>query len=306
MARVIKPLQMMSADIYGRNDSRFAPLVVRGGGLQGIEYRLQVASAQVKSAILLAALQAKGETLIYERLPSRDHTERMLSQMGVNMDLHKNLIRVQGPCDLYPAEWVIPGDISSAAFWMVAATIIPGSEILVRDVGINPTRAGILEVLQSMGAEISLQDRRVVGGEPLANILIRHYELQPVELMRNIIPSLIDEIPILAIAMAMATGTSVVRDASELRAKESDRITMIVSSLSRMGVNVEETEDGFVVHGIGRIPGNSQVSSGGDHRMAMSSAIAGLASEMPVTVEGFDCVAISYPTFLEDLNHLAR
>lgn len=306
MARVIEPLQMMGATIYGRNDSRFAPLVIRGGGLHGIEYHLTVASAQVKSAILLAALEAQGETLIYERLPSRDHTERMMSQMGVGVGLHKDLIRVQGPCALSPAEWFIPGDISSAAFWMAAATVVTGSEILVQDVGVNPTRAGVLEVLQRMGAEIHVQDLRVVGGEPLANIVVRHSYLRPVELGGAIIPSLIDEIPVLAMAMAMAVGTSVVRDAAELRAKESDRIAMIVSSLSRMGVNAKESDDGFVVHGAGRIPGNSQVSSGGDHRMAMSLAIAGLVADMPVTVEGFDCTAISYPAFLEDLNHLTR
>ncbi len=306
MARVIQPLQMMGATIYGRNNSQLAPLVIKGGDLQGIEYQLTVASAQVKSAILLAALEARGETVIYERLPSRDHTERMLSQMGVDLDRHKNLLRVKGPCTLLPMEWFVPGDISSAAFWMVAATVISGSEILVRDVGINPTRTGVLEVLQSMGAEIYVQHRRVVSGEPLANILVRYSELKPIELSGDIIPSLIDEIPILAVAMAMASGTSVVRDAAELRIKESDRIAMIASSFDRMGVKIEETDDGFRVHGTGEIPGNSQVSSGGDHRMAMSLAIAGLVADKPVTIKGFDCTSVSYPGFLEDLAFLSR
>lgn len=306
MGRVVEPLLMMGASINGRSNSRFAPLVIRGGELQAIEYHLKVASAQVKSACLLAALEAEGETVICEKYPSRDHTERMLREMGANLELDYGKIQIKGPCELAPMEWAIPGDISSAAFWLVAATIVPDSEILVRDVGINPTRIGILQVLQSMGAEIKLEDHRMVGGEPVADLLVKHSGLRPVEIGGSIIPSLIDEIPVLAIAMAMADGISVVRDASELRAKESDRISMITSTLGLMGVKTEESEDGFMVYGQGGLPGGNRVSSGGDHRIAMASAIAGLVSDMPVYIEGFDCVGISYPAFLEDLHNLTK
>jgi 3-phosphoshikimate 1-carboxyvinyltransferase len=304
MARVVEPLTMMGSNIFGRHNSRFAPLVIRGGGLRAIEYHLKVASAQVKSAILLAALDTEGETVIRETSPTRDHTERMLREMGGRLELKEGEIRLRGPSELHPMEWTIPGDISSAAFWMVAAAIVPGSEIMVRDVGVNPTRTGILPIMQKMGAEIHLQNQRTAGGEPVADLLVRHSGLNPVEIKGNIIPTLIDEIPILAVAMALADGISVVRDATELRAKESDRIAMITSFLNRMGVQTEEKADGFVVCGKGHIPGGARVSSGGDHRIAMASAVAGLASERPVAVDGFDCVGISYPTFLEDLGNL--
>ena len=306
MARVIEPLTAMGAAILGRYNSRFAPLAIRGEDLRGISYELAVASAQVKSAILLAGLAATGETVVAERVKSRDHTERMLSQMGATIKIQGNLTRISGPCLLSPQEWVIPGDISSAAFWMIAASLVPGSEIIIRDVGVNPTRTGILEVLQAMGARIETENYRVTGGEPRADIVVKHSDLRPVEIKGEIIPALIDEIPVLAVAMAMTSGVSTVKDASELRAKESDRIAMIVNSLRLMGVAVEENEDGFVVHGTGHIPGNARVSSGGDHRMAMSSAIAGLVADSPVTVEGFDSVSVSYPGFQEDLTRLLK
>jgi len=188
----------------------------------------------------------------------------------------------------------------------VAAAIVPGSEVLVRDVGVNPTRAGILNVLESMGAKVHLEEYRMAGGEPVADILVKHSELKPVEIGGSIIPSLIDEIPVLAVAMAMAHGTSTVRDAVELRAKESDRIAMIVSTLKQMGVEAHEIADGFVIHGRGKIPGNCRLSAGGDHRIAMASAVAGLTAEMPVVVEDFNCVDISYPAFLQDLQGLTR
>jgi 3-phosphoshikimate 1-carboxyvinyltransferase len=306
MARVVEPLSMMGAVICGRENSRLAPLVIRGGELKGIEYHMKVASAQVKSAILLAALDARGETVIHENVSSRDHTERMLLEMGANLERKENEIRLRGPCELDSREWRITGDISSAAFWLVAATIVPGSEVLVRDVGVNPTRSGVLTALKSMGAQIHLEDYRTVGGEPVADILVKHSGLQPVEIGGNIIPSLIDEIPVLAVAMSMAPGTSAVRDAAELRAKESDRIAMVVSVLQQMGVEATETADGFIVHGQGKIPGNCRLFPGGDHRIAMASAVAGLVSEMPVMVEDFNCVDISYPAFLQDLQGLIR
>ena len=194
MARVVEPLSMMGAIICGRENSRLAPLVIRGGELRGIEYHLKVASAQVKSAILLAALDAEGETIIRENIISRDHTERMLLEMGANLERDQNEIRLRGPCELDGREWRVPGDISSAAFWLVAAAIVPGSEVLVRDVGVNPTRSGVLTVLKNMGAEIRLENYRTVGGEPVADILVKHSGLQPVEIGGSIIPSLIDEI----------------------------------------------------------------------------------------------------------------
>jgi len=307
MGRIIEPLMMMGAGITGRRDSRLAPLVIRGGGLHGIEYRLPVASAQVKSAIILAALAAEGETVIHEPVPSRDHTERMLAAMGVNLPMEQGLIRIKRAGDLLPLDIVVPGDISSAAFWMVAGIIVPGSEIMLRDVGLNFTRSGIIDVLTKMGANIQIENRHMIGEEPVGNIIVRHSELKPVKVEGQVIPRLIDEIPVLAVAMAAAHGISEVRDAGDLRAKESDRIAMIVSSLTSLGVEVESSDDGFIVNGNGFIPGGSvPVGSGGDHRIAMSLAIAGLISRVPITIEGFECVSVSYPSFREDLVKLLR
>jgi 3-phosphoshikimate 1-carboxyvinyltransferase len=306
MSRIVEPLRFMGAHITGRDESRRAPLVIQGGGLRGIEYHLPVASAQVKSALLLAGLGAEGKTTVVEKYPSRDHTERMLSAMGAAITVSPGTIEIDGSRRLEPCGWRVPGDISSAAFFIIAAAAVPGSEILLRDVGINPTRAGILDVLVKMGVDIRRENLRSIGGEPIADIVVRSSIFQPVTLEQEIIPNLIDEIPVLAVAMALAQGTSTVRNAGELRGKESDRIKMIVGNLSKLGVRIEELEDGFIVQGNGSIPGGVRVPSSGDHRIAMSMAVAGLRAEQTVTVEDFDCVAISYPGFINDLDGLTQ
>ncbi|MGE5371425.1 MAG: 3-phosphoshikimate 1-carboxyvinyltransferase [Solirubrobacterales bacterium] len=304
MRRVADPLCQMGARIDGRDQGRLAPLAIRGGGLQPITYRLPMASAQVKSSILLAGLHTEGETTVLENVPTRDHTERMLKSMGASIEWTPGRIQIRGLSSLNPQDWFVPGDISSAAFFLVAASIVSEAEVLLRDVGVNPTRTGILEALTAMGADISAVNQRSIGGEPVADLAVRPAPLKPVTLKGPIIPRLIDEIPVLAIAMAMADGISMVRDADELRAKESDRIRMICSLLDAIGVANEELPDGFVVHGKGVIPGGATVSSGGDHRIAMAASVAGLAARAAIRIDGFDCVAISYPGFAEDVQRL--
>lgn len=305
MRRIIEPLLRMGAQISGQSGTDTAPLKIHGGRLQGIEYELPVASAQVKSAVLLAGLGAEGKTTVIEKEPSRDHTERMLKAMGARISCSGQRISIE-KSELNPQSWLVPGDVSSAAFFMVAAAIKKGSEILLRDVGVNPTRTGIIEALIQMGAVIKMENLREIGGEPVADLLVSAGPLRPITVKGSIIPRIIDEIPVLAVAMAVAEGTSEVRDAGELRAKESDRITMICRNLAALGVSIEEYPDGFAVHGTGCIPGGKTVASGGDHRIAMASAVAGLVAREPVKIEGFDCVHISYPDFLKDLEKLIQ
>ncbi len=306
MRRVVEPLRMMGAGIDGREEGRFAPLAIRGGNLKGIEYDLPVASAQVKSALLLAGLGAEGETVVREKVASRDHTERMLSGMGARISTGPGVIRLNPGGLLNPLDMTVPGDISSAAFWIVAATLVPEAEILLPDVGINPTRSGVLAALKAMGADIELTNQRTAGGEPVADILVRSAGgLSGTTVQGEMVPSLIDEIPVLAVAMAMAEGDSVVRDAAELRVKETDRIKTICTCLRRLGVEVEETEDGFYVRGQGRLTGG-RVDSYGDHRIAMAMGIAGLVAEGETVIQGAEAVNVSYPGFWSELNRLTR
>jgi len=301
MRRVVEPLRMMGARIGGREDGRLAPLAIQGGNLKGIDYTLPVASAQVKSALLLAGLGAEGETVVREKVPSRDHTERMLAGMGARISSTGGVIRLKPEGTLHPVDMAVPGDISSAAFWIVGATLVAGSEILIPGVGVNPTRSGLLTVLEAMGANIELMNQRVAGGEPVADILVRSAEkLSGATVGGELVPSLIDEIPILAVAMAMAEGESVVRDAAELRVKETDRIKATCACLRQLGVEVEEQDDGFRVWGKGRLDG-ARVSSFGDHRIAMAMGIAGLVAEGETVVEGAEAVNISYPGFWAEL-----
>jgi len=295
----------MGARIDGRDGGRLAPLAIRGGNLKGIDYTLPVPSAQVKSAVLLAGLGAEGETVVREKVPSRDHTERMLAGMGAEIFAENGVIRLQPGRELEPFDMSVPADISSAAFWIVAATLVPESEVLIPGVGVNPTRSGVLRVLASMGARIELQNQRVVGGEPVADIrVVSAGNLIGTTVAGEIVPSLIDEIPVLAVAMAMARGESVVRDASELRVKETDRILAVCTCLRRLGVEVEETEDGFYVRGQGRLTG-AKVDSYGDHRIAMAMGIAGLVAEGETIVKGAEAVNISYPGFWAELARFA-
>lgn len=299
MGRVIEPLKDMGAQITGRKHDTLAPLTVRGGTLRGIEYTLPVASAQVKSSVMLAGLSAKGDTILHQPAHSRDHTERMLSAMGVSVEAEE-LTLVLCPSRLRAVDIAIPGDISSAAFWLVAGVSHPNARITVQGVGLNPSRTGIIEVLQAMGAgpSLSLVDERTVGGEPVADLVIESGQLRGIEIGGDIIPRVIDELPVVAVAACFAEGTTVIRDAGELRVKESDRIETTVSELGRLGAKIEARHDGIIIQGTGRLSGGV-CESHGDHRLAMALAIAGLLAESNTTVHGADAAVVSYPGFWE-------
>ena len=310
MQRIVDPLKQMGAQIMGRQNDSLAPLAVRGGGLKGIEYDLPMASAQVKSAIMLAALSATGETVIHQPALSRDHTERMVTAMGGKVE-DNGLDLVIHPADLNAVDITVPGDISSAAFWMVAGLCHPSARILVRGVGLNPSRTGIVDVLQEMGAGDSLQllDQRTEGGEPVADILVTSTELHGVEIGGDLIPRLLDEVPILAVAACFSTGDTVIRDAAELRVKESDRIATTVSELTRLGASIEATDDGIVIHGKGSGPDvlkGADCESHDDHRLAMAMAVAGLLADGETTVHGAADASVSYPEFWQDLELLLQ
>ncbi len=310
MRRIVQPLKQMGAQIMGRQDDSLAPLVVRGGGLQGIEYDLPMASAQVKSAIMLAGLSATGNTVIHQPTLSRDHTERMVLAMGGKIE-ENGLDLVIHPAELKAVDITVPGDISSAAFWMVAGLCHPDAHILIRGVGLNPSRTGIVDVLFEMGAGDSLQlvDQRIEGGEPVADILVTSTELHGVEIGGDMIPRMLDEVPILAVAACFAAGDTVIRDATELRVKETDRIATTVGELTRLGANIEPREDGMVIHGRpsgkGGLTG-ADCESRGDHRLAMSMAVAGLLASGETTVHGAADTSVSYPDFWQDLDLLLQ
>ncbi|MBX6394338.1 MAG: 3-phosphoshikimate 1-carboxyvinyltransferase, partial [Alicyclobacillaceae bacterium] len=286
MARVVKPLQSMGARIDGRQGGGLAPLTVRGGGLRAIKYQMPVASAQVKSAILLAGMYAKGVTGVKEPVPSRDHTERMLHAFGAPLSRRSGFAEIERPARLQPFHMRVPGDLSSAAFPIVAGLIVPGSEIVLEGIGINPTRTGVLDVLQSMGAELEIEPEGEEAGEPTARIVVRTRPLKGTWVGGAVIPRLIDEIPVLAVAAAMAEGITEIRDAGELRVKETDRIQTIAAELRKFGVHVKELEDGLVIEGGGKLRG-ARCHSHGDHRIAMAMAVAGLAAQGETVVEGW-------------------
>ncbi|HEX2736560.1 MAG TPA: 3-phosphoshikimate 1-carboxyvinyltransferase [Acidimicrobiia bacterium] len=302
MARVVEPLRAMGATIDGRGDGRYAPLTIRGGALRGITHELAVASAQVKSALVLAGLQAVGDTEIVEPVPSRDHTERMLATLGApveRVEPHTVRVRAGAPSAF---ELDVPGDPSSAAFFVVSACITPGSSIVLEGVSLNPTRIGFLEVLRRMGARITLTETAVAVGEPVGDIAVEASELQGTEIAGAEIPNVIDEIPALAIAAAFADGVTEIRDAAELLVKESDRIGTIEQELTQLGIGVEPRADGLTIRG-GRARAGT-LKSHGDHRIAMSAAIALHALDAESTVRGWKAVASSYPGFADDLRAL--
>ncbi|OGW82012.1 MAG: 3-phosphoshikimate 1-carboxyvinyltransferase [Omnitrophica bacterium RIFCSPLOWO2_12_FULL_44_17] len=306
MRRVTEPLRQMGAQITGTEDGNFAPLTIKGGKLTGIHWVNQIASAQVKSAILLAGLNADGETSVEESIPSRDHTERLLTRFGVPVERHDRKITVRKAEALKPFQFQVPGDISSAAFFMVAAAITPGSDVVIKNVGLNPSRSGIIDILKAMGADISVemtQDR----GEPMGDIHMRGLDkrLQAVIINKEWIPNLIDELPILMIACALAEGRSVIRGAKELRVKETDRINSMAQGLKAIGGKVQPTEDGCIINGVSRFQGGA-ISSFGDHRTAMSFAIAALQSEKEILIQDTDCIMTSYPGFEADLAKLVK
>ncbi len=305
MARIIEPLRRMGATISGVDGDRLPPLYVQGGALHGMAYHLPVASAQVKSAILLAALYAKGPTLLHEPAPSRDHTERMLKAMGISLDTAGTQI-VLDPVPaadkpLPPLDIAVPGDLSSAAFFIVAACLLPDSFVRVRDVGVNPTRTGLLDVLRGMGAQIIIENERLVSGEPVADIVARSSRLRGVTIGGDLVPRMIDEFPILAVAATQAEGITHVREAAELRVKESDRIAAIVSQLTRLGARIEERHDGFVIYGPTPLCG-AEVDAHRDHRLAMSLAVAGLVATGRTSIEGAESIPDSFPGFERQLD----
>jgi 3-phosphoshikimate 1-carboxyvinyltransferase len=300
MLRVVAPLREMGASIDGREDGRLAPLAVRGGRLHGIRYRLPVASAQVKSAVLLAGLLADGETIVEEPEASRDHTERMLAAMGAAIGREGNAVQLRPGSRLSPLSMRVPNDLSAAAFWMVAAATHPDAEITLTGVGVNPTRSGVIEVLLKMGADVAVDEERVIGGEPVADITVKSSDLHGVEIGGELLLRLIDEVPVIAVAAAAARGTTTIRDAQELAVKESDRIATTVSQLAALGVKINAREDGMTIEG-GRGIAGGEARSFGDHRLAMALAIAGLSAQADARIEGAECVAVSYPTFWEHL-----
>ncbi|AQR75474.1 3-phosphoshikimate 1-carboxyvinyltransferase [Sphingomonas sp. LM7] len=312
MGRVIEPLSRMGADITSSPGGQL-PLMVRGiNPAVPMEYTLPVASAQVKSAVLLAGLNTPGITRVIEPVPTRDHSERMLRGFGAELTVEDRpngkIISITGEAELKPQHLIVPGDPSSAGFWMVAGSIVPGSEILIRNVCMNPTRTGLITALKLMGADIAEIDARDVGGEAVADLRVRHALLKAIEVPPELAPSMIDEYPILFVAAAFAQGRTVARGAHELRVKESDRIDAMRTALEAAGVHTEEYEDGLAIQGSGGelLPGNAQVASKLDHRIAMSMTVAALGARGPVTIDDVGPVATSYPDFFQTLEALGQ
>ena len=296
MKRVVTPLAAMGAQIWGRDGGERAPLAIQGGALTPTTYASPVSSAQVKSAVLLAGLSVDGETTVTEPYLSRDHSERMLSCFGAEVRPFEGGVNLTGRPRLLGQEVIVPGDVSSAAFFMVAGLITPGAELLIRNVGINPTRSGIIDILVAMGGQMEMLDIREQSGEPVADILVRHSQLKGIEICGDMVPRAIDEFPVISVAAALAEGTTTIRDAEELRVKETDRIDAMVSELGKLGGQVEGRPDGMVITGVEQLNGGT-VTSHGDHRIAMSLAVAALSARDSVTIEDAACTETSFPGF---------
>ncbi|MEE9193592.1 MAG: 3-phosphoshikimate 1-carboxyvinyltransferase, partial [Thermodesulfobacteriota bacterium] len=303
MRRVVDPLKLMGADITGENNADNLPLIINGRKLKSIKYRLPVASAQVKSAIILAGLFTDGETEIIEPQKTRDHTERMLNHLGSHLRTDDKSIFVSPVEKLNPSNLNIPSDISSAAFFIVAALINKGSEIILKNVGLNTARTGILEILKRMGGSIEIQDKKIECGEDVGDLVVKSSDLKGIEINGEDIPRAIDELPIIAAAACFAEGRTVITDAKELRVKETDRIKAVVSEFSKLGADITELEDGMIINGSQQLKGNI-CDSWGDHRIAMSLAIAATLSSGETTINNSECVNISYPEFFETLSVL--
>lgn len=302
MRRIIEPLRRMGARISGVEDN-FAPLTIQGGQLKSLNHRLPIASAQVKSCILFAALFANGNTTLVEPSKSRDHSERLLSCLGANLTIKDLSVTIESFPHLKPALLSIPGDISSAAYFMIAASILKHSEVILKNVGVNPTRTGILDVLQEMGSLMTFKNQQVQNNEPRANIQVQSSFLKGIAIGGALIPRIIDEIPVLAVAATQAQGQTIIRDAAELRVKETDRIKAVVDNLRKMGAQVIERPDGMVVEGEQILRG-AEISTYGDHRIAMAFAIAGLLAQGKTLIQDAECVDISYPGFFQQLEVL--
>jgi 3-phosphoshikimate 1-carboxyvinyltransferase len=304
MGRLVEPLRLMGADIRGRGRDSFAPLAIAGTQLRGMDFTMPVASAQIKSALLLAGLFAQGPTVVRQPVPSRDHTERMLSQMGVALQSDGNTISLLPPGHpLPPVSLRVPGDISSAAYFLVAGAIHPNGRLVIRSCGVNPTRTGIIDVLLAMGARLKRENERLEAGEPLADLVVECSDLRGIEVGGSIVPRLIDEIPVLAVAGCVARGRTVIRDAGELRVKESDRIATVTGELARLGARIEPLPDGMIIHG-GRPLTGTDVDSHSDHRLAMSLAVAGLVARGETTIKHSGAARVSYPAFWRVLRQI--
>lgn len=303
MKRIIEPLSQMGASVSSVNGNGCAPLEIHGSSLRGIHYHTPVASAQVKSCILLAGMYGQNATSVTEPALSRDHTERMLRFMGASLSSDGRTVSIQPEPRLKGKKIRIPGDISSAAYFIAAGLLVPNSEILLKNVGINPTRSGMLNVCRDMGADLTLLNEDTSGPEPVADLLVKSSSLHGTVIEGDLIPALIDELPILAVLAAFAQGTTTIRDAAELKVKESDRIASVSENLRRMGADVTPTEDGMILHG-GKPLHGATIETGLDHRIAMSFSIAALAAEGDTKIPDADCVSISYPEFYQDLASL--
>jgi 3-phosphoshikimate 1-carboxyvinyltransferase len=305
MKRVLNPLAGMGARIWGRGGGELAPLAIWGGTLKSTDYVSPISSAQVKSAVMLAGLYADGVTTVREPHLSRDHSERMLRFFGADVRPFDGGVSVESQPVLDGREVFVPGDISSAAFYMVAALIVPGSELLIRNVGVNPTRSGIIDILQEMGGSLELLNQRELSGEPTADILVHSSALKGIDIGGSVVPRAIDEFPVVSVAASFAEGTTTIRDAKELRVKETDRIAAMVSELSTLGGRVEAKDDGMVIQGVESLAGG-KVNSHGDHRIAMSMAVAALRARGEVCIDDTACTATSFPHFWELLGQVCR
>lgn len=305
MSRVTVPLRSMGAKIDGREHGQYTPLSTRGGALKAIHYHSPVASAQVKSAILLAGLHAEGTTKVTEPFTSRDHTERMLRAFGVDVEVDGTTVSIEGGQSLRGTDVYVPGDISSAAFFLVAGAIVPNSRIVLKNVGLNPTRTGIIDVLQQMGARLTISNERIQNGEPIGDLTIETSQLKGIEIGGDVIPRLIDEIPVIALLATQANGKTVIKDAEELKVKETNRIDTVATELSKLGASVTPTADGLIIEGKAALK-SAEVDSYGDHRIGMMLAVAAAIATGEVTLMRSEAIHVSYPTFFEDLDKLSE
>lgn len=304
MDRVTVPLRKMGATITTESDKDLLPLKITGAKLKAIDYVNPVASAQVKSAILFAGLEAEGTTVVREETVSRNHTELMLTHFGSNVHVENGVASITGVSPLHGTDVNVPGDISSAAFFMVAAGITPGSELTLKNVGLNQTRSGIIDVLQSMGVLVEVSNESNDNGERTGTVKVTYNKMKPTEIGGALIPRLIDELPIIALLATQAAGTTVIKDAEELRVKETDRIAAVTNELNQIGANIEATADGMIIHGPTPLTGG-KMDSYGDHRLGMMAAIAALIATGPIEIKDPACIDISYPAFFEDLKETA-
>lgn len=307
MKRVTDPLRLMGCEIEGKDDANYTPITIKGGNLTGIDYKMPVASAQVKSSIILASLYANSPSAIIEKAKSRNHTEIMLNSFGADIKSNDLNININPIDELYSiGDISVPGDISSAAFIIVAASIVKGSEVTILNVGLNETRTGILDVLKNMNGNFEVFNRRLVGGELVGDIVVRYSEdLASTTIDSDLIPRLIDEIPVIAVLATQANGDTIIKDAKELKVKESNRIQAVVDNLKRMGADIEELEDGMIIKGKRKLKG-AKISTFNDHRIAMAFSIAGLICESDVELDNTMCIDISFPGYFELLNYLIK